>query len=508
MNFLLTEEHKFVIELLENSEKNLVVFGRAGTGKSTLLKHFVHNTDKNVVVLAPTGVAALNAGGQTIHSFFYFKPSVTPEDVSLVTDEYPNLYSSLDVIVIDEISMVRADLLDAVDRFLRLHCRCNEPFGGKRMIFFGDLYQLPPVLKRSEKDSFYLMYDSPYFFSANVMKEAVFEYVELKRVFRQQDEDFVKILDAIRYGQVDDEILDKLNSRYLPDFEPDDNYVYLAGKKSIVNKINEVKLKVLSGKEYILQGYVSGEFSEESFPTDGVLRLKKNARVILLNNDSLGRWVNGSMGRVVFVDTAEKVVGVELENGRVVEVEPHVWDIYRYVYDRRTKRVETVKVGSFEQFPLKLAWAITIHKSQGLTFDKVVLDIRGGLFAPGQLYVALSRCRSLEGLVLKEKVKKKHIFLDWKVVNFLKRLNRGKSGVLNVNEKIRIIEDSIKHGKKLKIFYIKGNGEEIERVVIPKELKDMEYGGRKFKALIAQTDSSDVVRNYNVKRIYDVEVLE
>ncbi len=419
-----------IIELMENGSEHLFITGRAGTGKSTLLKRFRAATKRSLVALAPTGVAAVNIAGQTIHSFFGFKPSVTLSQVRKVEED--ELYRALEIIVIDEISMVRADLLDCVDKFLRLNGPSRTaPFGGVKMIFIGDLFQLPPVVTDRDQEMLKGRYDTPYFFSARALQPLTgftMRTIELSRIFRQNDHIFIDLLNAVRSNTATDDHFRLLNDRHDPDFMPDSDRppVYLCTTNALAKNINDQCLKELTDDPRSFIGRVAGDFDAKSFPTDEVLELKVGARVMLLNNDVQNRWVNGTLGTVVsFEDGSDRscVVMVEIDGGGVVSVMPHEWDQYEFVIDPDAHAVESQAVGSFTQYPLKLAWAITIHKSQGQTFDNVMIDIGFGTFAHGQLYVALSRCRTLEGLRLKRPLLPRHIQVDSSVVNFIASLH-------------------------------------------------------------------------------------
>lgn len=419
-------------DLLENGSRNLFITGKAGTGKSTLLQYFRDHTTKNVAVLAPTGVAAVNIKGQTIHSFFRFKPNITPEGVRSirVRRTQKELYRKIDTIVIDEISMVRADLLDCVDIFLRLHGRDRmAAFGGIQMVFIGDLYQLSPVVTQAERGIFKDVYPSPYFFDSKIYREMngadqhprKVEFIELKKIYRQKEEKFIKLLGTIRNRSATQEHLKALNARYIPNFKPpkDDFYVYLTTTNAMADRINQEKLDELEGRSYYYEGILAGEFGSRNLPTHEVLELKIGAQVMLLNNDSGGRWINGSIGKVIEVLDEGKIVTVELSEGGIVDVTPFEWEMFRFFFNEDTESLESESVGSFTQHPLKLAWAVTIHKSQGKTFDKAIVDVGTGTFAHGQAYVALSRCVSFDGLVLKKPILQRHILLDNSVVRFM-----------------------------------------------------------------------------------------
>jgi ATP-dependent exoDNAse (exonuclease V) alpha subunit len=430
-SFNFSPQGKEALRLMENTSESIFLTGRAGTGKSTLLRYFCDHTKKNVVVLAPTGVAAINAHGQTIHSFFGFKPNITLSKVKKVDN--PELYEKLDTIVIDEISMVRADLMDCIDRFLRLNGPTgNAPFGGVQMIFVGDLYQLPPIVTDQEREVFHRHYDTPYFFSAralSVLGGLSFATIELTNLYRQRDSDFINILNGLRTGTITGEQLQLLNTRYNPDFfvATEEFPIYLTTTNARASSINEQQLSMVGGESQQFIGALKGEFDRNSLPTEEVLKLKPGAQIMLLTNDTAGRWVNGTVGVVLgFEDSTEggpKAIVVEREGGEILQVLPHQWDMFEYYLDPSAQAVESKSIGSFTQYPLKLAWALTIHKSQGKTFDRMVLDLSRGTFAHGQLYVALSRCRTLAGITLTQPVQVSHIKLDQTVVRFMGSLS-------------------------------------------------------------------------------------
>lgn len=417
-------------DLLEKTRRHIFITGKAGTGKSTLLEYFRDHTTKNVVVIAPTGVAAVNVKGQTIHSFFRFKPDITPETVKNIRlrKENREIYQNLDAVIIDEVSMVRADLLDCIDVFLRKYGPSSRrPFGGIQMILIGDLYQLPPVVTRSEESIFRDIYKSPYFFSSNIFETIETEFIDLSKIYRQVDDEFVSLLNSIRHNEVSDEHLKKLNQRFDSEFIPPEDgfFVYLTTTNAMADRVNENQLKRVHGEEFGFQGRIDGKFGERVLPTKEFLQVKTGAQVMLLNNDPNGQWVNGSIGKIVSVAedlAATDVVQVELEDGQLVEVGPYSWEMFRFYFNQDTERLESESVGSFMQYPLKLAWAVTIHKSQGKTFSHVVLDVgAGGAFAHGQTYVALSRCTSLNGLVLRRPITKRDIILDPRIVTFMNK---------------------------------------------------------------------------------------
>ncbi len=406
--------------LKADANENLFITGKAGTGKSTFLEYFCAHTTKNVVVLAPTGVAALNVKGQTIHRFFNFYIDVTPQKIrdKKVKPRNREIYKKLETIIIDEVSMLRADLLDCVDSFLRLYGPdSTKPFGGIQMIFIGDLYQLPPVVMEKEIDIFSTHYESPYFFSAPVFKSFFLEVVELEKVYRQKDQAFVELLNRIRSNSLNDNDLTVLNRRFLPEFKSNDDqfYIYLTTTNKKADEINNEHLNAIEGKMYQSTADIKGDFGREYYPTATTLQFKVGSQIMLLNNDLKKRWVNGSMGVIEAVqknEEGEQYLKIRLQDSnRVVEVYSYTWEVYRFFIDGQALSSEAV--GTFTQYPFRLAWAITIHKSQGKTFERVIIDIGSGAFAAGQVYVALSRCTSFEGIVLKSPIKKHHIWAQF-----------------------------------------------------------------------------------------------
>ena len=495
--------------------KNVFITGRAGTGKSTLLEYFCGQTKKKVAVLAPTGVAALNVHGQTIHSFFGFRPDIT---VSKVRKDYRNrskngLYKNLDAIVIDEISMVRADLLDCVDEFLRLNGKNKSmPFGGLQMIFVGDLYQLPPVVKGEEREIFKSVYQTPYFFSSNALEGFDFEIIELEKIYRQRDDAFINILNSVRNRSITDQLLEILNSRFNPSFEPPKGefYLRLTPFNDKANQINKTELAKFNSKQHAYHGIVRGEFDLKQAPTILDLDVKVGAQVMLVNNDREGRWVNGSVGKIVDIkkDKDGEIICVELSDGDVVNVTPHTWEVFRMVYNQSQNRLDSETVGSFTQYPIILAWAVTIHKSQGKTFDKVIIDMDKGAFAHGQTYVALSRCISLSGIILKQPIKKSHILMDWRVVKFLTGFQYQKAHrETPLKQKIETIRLAIKEKGKLEIVYLKANDEKSKRIISPTSLGEMEYLGRKFLGVEAFDFLRNEERVFRVDRILTLKIL-
>ena len=430
------QEFSSAFELIEHTHTNIFVTGRAGTGKSTLLQYFRHRTQKKIAVLAPTGVAAINVKGQTIHSFFMFRPDITPDTVDeiYVIKKKRDLYKKLETLVIDEISMVRADLLDCIDMFLRLHGpKPMLPFGGVQMVFFGDLYQLPPVVRRDEGEIFRTVYKTPYFFGAKAFAEFEYKLLELKEIYRQKDERFIQILNAISHDKLSPEDLKILNARCHSRIgnDPDDFYISLTTTNDLAEKININRLSQLQGDIYRNSGTVSGEFEKKNLPTQEMLELKAGAQVMMLTNDPEKRWVNGTIGKIVKIQEdpdGKDLIMVKLADGTSVDVNSFTWEIFQFYYDEEIESLSSRVVGYFSQFPLKLAWAVTIHKSQGKTFEKVVLDLGRGTFAHGQLYVALSRCTTLDGIILKQPIERRHVLLDGSVREFFSRFEeQGKS---------------------------------------------------------------------------------
>ncbi|MBN1664264.1 MAG: AAA family ATPase [Deltaproteobacteria bacterium] len=506
----LNPEFQRAFDIMEKTDCHVFVTGRAGTGKSTLLQYFRRQTKKKVVVLAPTGVAAINVGGQTIHSFFGFRPDITLAAIrKKTTGGKKNLYKKLTAIVIDEVSMVRADLMDCVDAFLRLNGPDGKaPFGGVQMIFIGDLYQLPPVVTSREREIFRSHYASPYFFSAKVFEWLPLEFVELEKVYRQTDGEFIRLLNTIRNRTATDEDLALINRRADPAFVPaaKDYFIHLTSTNDLADGVNRQKLDGLPGKVWTSHGFINGEFGREYLPTDEVLKLKKGAQIMLLNNDSTGRWINGTVGRVTgFIpdEDGDDIILARLDSGLKVEIEPHTWEIYRFFL--KNNELASEVVGSFTQYPVRLAFAVTIHKSQGKTFDRAVIDVGRGTFAHGQMYVALSRCRTLEGIVLKQPIRKSHILMDWQVVKYLTGIQYKRSEQLLPREdKIKAIRDAISGKKTLEIVYLKGKDEKSQRMVQPLLVGEMEYNGHPYLGMVAMCLMRNEKRIFNVDRILEI----
>lgn len=516
-NLKLSDESKDVIDTLENSSESLFITGRAGTGKSTLLGYFRSTTKKNVVVVAPTGVAALNVRGQTIHGFFKFKIGMTVHDVKKITAEIDQkMYKKIDMLIIDEISMVRADMFDCIDRFLRLNGKNpSEPFGGVQIVVIGDLFQLPPVVGPGEGYIFETKYESPYFFDAPAYKQGNFQVIELTQVYRQQDPVFIDILDKIRTGEADMQHVEYINRMCLEidgkkvtmtdvqtadvviedslyvndegipidDEERDEEgnivvkhemtsktpssmpskkeeliqdlkkqfdlngikglsfgvkttttsvstsadisdaasikklTVYLVTTNALADKINTEKLEEIKTPSKTYKGALVGRFEQKNAPAPEQLVLKLGAQVMTLKNDPSGKWVNGDIGTVEKLLDAS--VRIRFEDGRVEEVIGDTWEMVRYEYDELHDQLDSEVVGKYTQIPIKLAWAVTIHKSQGKTFDTAIIDFGRGTFAHGQAYVALSRVRSLQGITLKNPLRAQDVRIDERIRDFL-----------------------------------------------------------------------------------------
>lgn len=467
------KEFQDALQLITHTRQSVFLTGKAGTGKSAFLKYICNHTKKKYVVLAPTGIAAINAGGVTLHSFFKlpFRPML-PDDPDLSLShgrifeffKYPKekrkIIAEVDLIIIDEISMVRADIIDCVDRILRVYSgNMRLPFGGKQLLFVGDVFQLEPVVPSDQKEILSLFYASPFFFSARVFKDINLVPIELQKVYRQTDPVFINVLDRIRNNAARKQELDTLNGRYFPSFEPqnEDMYITLATRRDQVDFINEKKLAELPGEEYVSVGKIEGDFPESSLPTQLNLSIKEQAQVIFIDNDYERRWVNGTIGMVSGIDENGNVY-VLLESGVEHLVEPTSWRNYKYKYNEKERRIEEEIVGTFEQLPIRLAWAITVHKSQGLTFSRVVVDLTGGVFAGGQTYVALSRCTSLEGLVLKSKISSRDIFIRKEIVEFSQIFNNQAL----IEKSLKESEAELQYGRAAQGFRLGNMQEAVE----------------------------------------------
>lgn len=424
-DFELSQEFIDAFKLIEGTTKNIFLTGYAGTGKTTFLKYLVANTKKKTVVLAPTGVSALNAGGQTIHSFFGLPPTfIQKSDIRRLPHGKGLLVKALDAIIVDEASMVRADLMDAIDYALQLNRgKMGIPFGGVQLILVGDVCQLPPVVDKDLQKVMAKAYKSPYFFDANVFDKVEVFYVEMTKQYRQTDNKLVELLNKIRNKQLLDAELEILNQR-VTDAELAGNPVVLTMTNKDAAYINDGKLNELDYPEYNFEASISGNFYDESsYPVDRTLRLKKGAQVMLLRNDSGHRWVNGTMA--VVDELTEDSVKIAV-NGNIYDVPKCEWERVEYRFNSVEDVIEKKVVGVFSQYPLKLAWAITIHKSQGQTFDAIVIVIGRGAFVHGQIYVGLSRCRTLDGISLLNPIEHRDIIFDKRVDGFMSKFKSAK----------------------------------------------------------------------------------
>lgn len=415
----LTSDFRSCLHLFEYSQDSYFVTGKAGTGKSTLLQLFKDTTRKKVAVIAPTGIAALNVRGQTIHSFFSFPPyPLHKSQIHVVKNQ--SLYQRIDTLVIDEISMVRADMLDQIDYFLRVNRESNEPFGGLQLICFGDLYQLPPVITTgAERESIQKIYETPYFYSAKVFQNGFdVQMIELNHVYRQDEIRFIDLLDKIRTRTFDYDDLEDLNMRAKNKLPLHDGLITLSTTNAIADRINAESLQKLDSPIHTFHAEIEGDFNKSSYPTELVLVLKEGAQVMFVRNDPNKAFVNGSIGIITSIDDHHIHVAVDhFEKNKVIELKPVEWHIIKYKLNRQGE-LDTEVVGTFRQYPLRLAWAITIHKSQGKTFDKINVDLGYGAFEFGQTYVALSRCRTLEGIVLSRPLKPADIKVDDRINEF------------------------------------------------------------------------------------------
>lgn len=456
-------EFQNALNLIAHTNQSVFLTGKAGTGKSTFLKYICEKVNKRHIVLAPTGVAAINAGGVTIHSFFKmpFRPMMPDDpDLSLknnhifeflkYTKAKIKIIEKAELIIIDEISMVRADMIDFIDKVLRVYSHnMRLPFGGKQLLFVGDLYQLEPVVPSDQKQILSRFYPNAYFFSANVFRETQLVTIELQKVYRQNDEHFIRMLDHIRVNSVTAADLSALNHECrLNKFTGDEDFVVtLATKRDTVDYINESKLSALPGESFSYNGVIQGDFPESALPTQRILELKENAQVLFVKNDKEKRWYNGTIGIISHIDEENRIY-VLLEDGKENLVEMDSWENIRYYYDEAENKIKEEVLGTFTQYPIRLAWSITVHKSQGLTFDRVIVDLTGGVFAAGQTYVALSRCKSLEGLMLKRQISQADVFVSREVVDFSKKYNDK----LMIDKALKEAKADILYGEAVRKF--------------------------------------------------------
>lgn len=471
-------EQQKAFNLVANTNTSLFITGKAGTGKTTFIKNIQKEVNKNFLVLAPTGIAAMNVGGQTIHSFFGLPfEAISPFTYLEVSLAKRQILEHTDTIIIDEASMVRCDWVDGIDCFLRSLMKTHLPFGGKQIVFVGDLFQLPPVVKRGSADDELLceMYGTgtPYFYKANVMKRMNLPKIEFQKVYRQEDAGFLEILNRMRMGDNTENDLNILNQHVSYNDKVDDFSVILTAYVKMADSINEKKLDDIEEEEFCYEGTIEGDFRVQDSPAPMELRLKVGAQVIFCRNDYVHGWVNGTIAKVI--ELGDGHIKVTLENGRVIDVKKMTWESRESVYNKETKKVESKVVGSFIQYPLKLAWAITIHKSQGMTFDRMHFDLTRGTFAHGQAYVAISRMRTLDGLTLSNKIRQSHIMQNAEIRAFSNSFND-----------VEMIDDELVFGQEYYKFLANKDYDNAAKVCLMHSMEKMKAGDYRNAALLAK----------------------
>ena len=492
----------------------MLITGLAGTGKTTLLRELLARHGSHSAVLAPTGVAAVQIGGQTIHRFLRLPPSSTVDEAEKPLPYLRDVLRRLRYLFVDEVSMVRADLWDCLEARLRTNGpRPGVRYGGIKVICFGDLFQLPPVVREEERAIFRDYYRSEFFFDARALSDNCLEIVELTRIFRQSDETFIDALNAIRVDDVKQEHLDRLNDRTDSDFAPRSGelYITITPTNRVANLVNEAHMTALRFDAVDFEGKTSGDVKTDYLPTSSFLNLKVGAQVMFVNNDSFDRWINGTLGTVVHLptpgrkhDDADPVL-VRLQDGTVVDVESNQWQFSRLDFDATNGKLVRVPVGEFEQLPLRLAWAVTIHKSQGLTFDRVIIDLANGTFASGQLYVALSRCRTLEGIALRRKIRRRDVIVDRRIVEFTKsRLVRQSESRFSVVEKLEQLRALLGQDQDVRVDYVRENGLRVRLLVRFVSIEERVLNGDAMTLVRVEAAGQPKPLLLDVRRILDI----